>query len=171
MKVVHRAVIGLGANLGDSAAVLREAARALNGATPDFADTRVTAASALYASQPVAAQGPDYLNAVLMMETPLSPEPLLHALLALEREHGRQRSVPNAPRTLDLDILLFNDQVLKQPGLSVPHPRLAQRRFVLEPLAEIAPDLRIPGLESNVRELLSQVMEQAVSKTALRLLD
>ncbi len=171
MKVLHSAVIGLGANLGDSAAVLRQAAHALNGAASDFVGSRVTAASALYASQPVAAQGPDYLNAVLMMETPLGAQALLHALLALERRHGRQRSVLNAPRTLDLDILLFDDQVLKQPGLSVPHPRLAHRRFVLEPLAEIAPDLRIPGLESNVRELLSQVMEQAVSKTALRLLD
>lgn len=171
MKVLHRAVLGLGANLGDSASVLRQAAHALNGTAPAFVNTRVTAASALYSSQVIDAQGPDYFNAVLIIETPLSASDLLQALLALERLHGRQRSLRNAPRTLDLDILLFDDHIIHQPGLSVPHPRLTQRRFVLEPLAEIAPDLRIPGTDKIVRECLAQVTDQVVKKTALRLLD
>jgi 2-amino-4-hydroxy-6-hydroxymethyldihydropteridine diphosphokinase len=96
-------------------------------------------ASSLYRSAPVEAQGPDFYNAVAEVETALEPLELLHALQAIELAHGRERPYRNAPRTLDLDLLFCDDLVLEQPGLSLPHPRLHLRAFVLEPLLELSP--------------------------------
>jgi len=134
--------VGLGANLGDLAQTLRAALDALR-ALPG---TEVLAVSDGYRSAPVEAGGPDYLNAVARLRTGLAPLELLDALQAIEQVHGRQRPFVNAPRTLDLDLLLYGQQVLHHERLHLPHPRLRQRAFVLLPLLELAPDLRLPGL-------------------------
>ncbi|CAM3757262.1 2-amino-4-hydroxy-6-hydroxymethyldihydropteridine diphosphokinase [Roseateles saccharophilus] len=133
-----RAYIGLGANLGaDLSATLTQAALSL-AALPD---TQVVALSSVWRSAPVDASGPDFLNAVAALDTALAPLALLEALQAIEHAHGRERPYRNAPRTLDLDLLLYDDLVLDTPRLSLPHPRLGERAFVLRPLLEIAPDL------------------------------
>ncbi|MCE4539257.1 2-amino-4-hydroxy-6-hydroxymethyldihydropteridine diphosphokinase [Pelomonas sp. P7] len=133
-----RAYVGLGANLGtDLLATLTQAAQAL-AALPG---TRLVALSSAWRSAPVDAGGPDFLNAVAALETALAPLELLDALQAIEQAHGRERPYRNAPRTLDLDLLLFGDLVTDHPRLTLPHPRLAERAFVLRPLLEIAPGL------------------------------
>ena len=133
------ACIGLGANLGDARATLDHATHEI-GLLPG---TRLLRKSSLYGSAPFQAEGPDYLNAVVLVQTPLAPRPLLEALLEIERAHGRTRPFRNAPRTLDLDLLWHVDGPVDEPGLVVPHPRLHQRAFVLVPLAEIWPDLQL----------------------------
>ena len=130
------AYVGLGANLGERETALRSALAAI-GRLPG---TRVTRVSPLYGSAPVDAGGPDYLNAVAELTTTLAPQALLEALQAIERGAGRERPYRNAPRTLDLDILWFGGQVIDSPALTVPHPRMAERAFVLRPLADLAPD-------------------------------
>ena len=138
--------MGLGGNLGDAAAILREAFVALE----RLPGTRVLRASRLYRTPAwgVTAQ-PDFVNAVAMIETALAPPVLLENLLRIERDAGLHRRVDGAdrwgPRTLDLDLLLYGDEVIDMPGLKVPHPHLHERAFVLVPLLEIAPDTRIPG--------------------------
>ena len=127
--------VGLGANLGEREAALRQALAAL-GQCPG---TRVLRVSPLYGSAPVDAGGPDYLNAVAEVATTLAPEALLQALQAIEQSAGRERPDRNAPRTLDLAILWFGDQVIDTPLLTVPHPRMAERAFVLRPLADLVP--------------------------------
>lgn len=129
--------IGLGANLGDRQAALRTALSAM-GALPGICVQRV---SSLYGSAPMEAGGPDYLNAVVQLCTTLAPHALLAQLQAIEQAGGRERPYRNAPRTIDLDILLFGDQVICTPTLIVPHPRLHERAFALRPLAELAPEL------------------------------
>lgn len=141
MSLDERVFVGLGANLGDARAALAAALQAL-AALPD---TRCVACSSLYRSAPVDAAGPDYLNAVCELRTALEPLPLLHALLRIEADRGRERPYHHAPRTLDLDLLLFGARRLDSTELSLPHPRMHQRAFVLQPLAEIAPDIEIPG--------------------------
>lgn len=136
------AFIGLGANLGDLRRSLEAALRAL-AALPG---TRLTGVSSAYRSAPVEASGPDYLNAVARLETELSPQDLLAALHAIEASHGRERPHLNAPRTLDLDLLLYNELCIHAPGLTLPHPRLHRRAFVLRPLLELAPGLAVTGL-------------------------
>jgi 2-amino-4-hydroxy-6-hydroxymethyldihydropteridine diphosphokinase len=131
----ERAWIGLGANLGDALAALSDAVSRLE----RLPDTRRVALSSVYRSAPVDAGGPDYLNAVTAVETTLEPHALLAALLAIEQAHGRERPYRNAPRTLDLDLLLHGSQVIDTPTLTLPHPRLHQRAFVLLPLLEIDP--------------------------------
>lgn len=138
--LVQRAWVGLGANLGDAHATLNAAFDAL-AALPG---TVLAARSPLYASAPVDAVGPDYLNAVAALDTALAPLALLQALQAIERVHGRQRPYHHAPRTLDLDLLMHGQTVLDTPVLTLPHPRLHQRAFVLLPLLDLAPDLRHP---------------------------
>ena len=128
--------VGLGANLGEREAALRKALATL-GQDPG---TRVLRVSPLYGSAPVDAGGPDYLNAVAEVATTLTPEALLQALQAIEQSAGRERPYRNAPRTLDLDILWFGDQVIDTPTLTVPHPRMAERAFVLRPLADLVPE-------------------------------
>jgi 2-amino-4-hydroxy-6-hydroxymethyldihydropteridine diphosphokinase len=136
-----RVFIGLGANLGDARATLAAALRALGG----LPQTRRGATSSLWRSAPLDAGGPDFLNLVAELHSALPPERLLQALQAIETAHGRERPYPNAPRTLDLDLLLHGHTVLSSPVLTLPHPRLHRRAFVLEPLAEIAPDLVLPA--------------------------
>jgi len=110
-------------------------------------ETSVTARSSLYSSAPVGyLEQPDFINAVIKIETSLEPLALLHALLVLEQENGRTREFQNAPRTLDLDILLYDDLRHHEHGLTVPHPQMHRRAFVLQPLLEIAPDCVIPGV-------------------------
>ncbi|WP_184857094.1 2-amino-4-hydroxy-6-hydroxymethyldihydropteridine diphosphokinase [Acidovorax soli] len=135
------AFIGLGANLGDRGAALQQALASL-AALPH---TQVRRVSSLYRSAPVDADGPDYLNAVAELATGLPPEELLQSLQAIEAAAGRERSYRNAPRTLDLDILLYGDASIATPGLTVPHPRMGERAFVLLPLSEIAPGRVAPA--------------------------
>ncbi|HET9977136.1 MAG TPA: 2-amino-4-hydroxy-6-hydroxymethyldihydropteridine diphosphokinase [Burkholderiaceae bacterium] len=138
----ERVFVGLGANLGDALATVRAALDALD-ALPA---TRVVAHSSLYRSAPIASSGPDYINAVAELRTALDPEALLAALQAIEARFGRQRPYANAPRTLDLDLLLFGTRRVETPTLTLPHPRLAERAFVVAPLGEIAPDLAPPAV-------------------------
>lgn len=130
------AFIGLGANLGDAQAGLRAAVQAM----AQWPHSRVLAVSSLYASAPVDAQGPDYLNAVVKLDTKMAAGVLLTALQAIENEAGRTRPYRNAPRTLDLDLLLLGDLQLGDERLTLPHPRMWQRAFVLLPLRELAPE-------------------------------
>ena len=129
--------VALGANLGDARATVSDAIAALD----RLPQTWLLRASALYRSAPWEASGPDFINAVAAVETGLDAHELLRALQALELQAGRERPYRNAPRTLDLDLLLYGDAVIDTPDLSVPHPRLHERAFVLLPLAEIAPAL------------------------------
>ncbi|KAB2318027.1 2-amino-4-hydroxy-6-hydroxymethyldihydropteridine diphosphokinase [Betaproteobacteria bacterium SCN1] len=136
------ATLGLGANLNDPAAQVEYALDELD----RLPATRLVARSSLYASAPVGhVDQPDFVNAVAQVETALSPRALLAALLNLEHRHGRTRSFRNAPRTLDLDLLLYGDARFHEDGLTLPHPRMHERAFVLQPLLEIAPDVTIPG--------------------------
>ena len=148
--------IGLGANLGDRTAALRTALAAL-AALPG---TRLLRVSSLYRSAPVDAGGPDYLNAVAEIATQLPPHDLLAALQAIEHAAGRERPYRNAPRTLDLDILLYGDLRLDSATLMLPHPRLHERAFVLLPLAELAPERVLPqwlaGVEGQAIERLDE---------------
>lgn len=141
-----RCCIGLGSNLQDPAAQLQAAVDAL----ARLPHSVISAGSALYHSAAVGPGAqPDYLNAVVMLETALAPEPLLDALQAIEQAQGRQRQVRWGPRTLDLDILLYGEQQISLPRLQVPHPAMAQRHFVLYPLADICdPGLTLPGGET-----------------------
>lgn len=131
------AYIGLGANLGEPVLALRRAISAMAG----LSGSRVVRCSAFYRSAPIDSSGPDYVNAVVEMETTLSAPALLRALQALEQQAGRERPYPNAPRTLDLDLLLYGTGSIHSADLVVPHARMQQRAFVLLPLAEIAPHL------------------------------
>ena len=131
------AYVALGANLGEAAAVVASAIDALT----RLPDTRLEARSHLYRSAPVDAQGPDFINAVAAVSTRLTAPDFLLALQQLEQRAGRERPYRNAPRTLDLDLLLYGDARIDSPWLTVPHPRMMERAFVLIPLAEIAPDL------------------------------
>lgn len=159
MTVLRRAYVGLGANLGDARLTLQVALDAL-AALPD---TRLVAVSSLYRSAPIDSSGPDYLNAVAALDTALEPLALLSALQAIEQVHGRERPYRNAPRTLDLDLLLHGDARLDTPTLTLPHPRLHQRAFVLLPLAEIAPALALPG-RGAVADWLPGVADQTVER-------
>jgi 2-amino-4-hydroxy-6-hydroxymethyldihydropteridine diphosphokinase len=136
---VTRAYVGLGANLGDREATMRRAIELLG--------DEVVAVSSFRETDPVGYEDqPRFLNAAVALETELSPRELLDRLLAVERELGRTRDGPRyGPRTIDLDLLLYGDAVVDEPGLRVPHPRLVERRFALEPLAELHPGLTIPG--------------------------
>lgn len=156
---MHRAYVGLGANLGDARAALTAAWAAL-AALPG---TTLAARSSMYRSAPLDAGGPDYLNAVAALDTTLAPHALLARLLEIERAHGRERPYRNAPRTLDLDLLLFDDLRLDGADLVLPHPRLHERAFVLAPLAEIAPVLQVPG-RGRVQALLAGVRGQRIER-------
>ena len=148
--------IGLGANLGDARATLRDALIALQ----SLAAPGSFAASSMYGSAPVDSSGPDYVNAVARLRSALAPHALLDALQAIEQRFGRERPYRNAPRTLDLDVLLFGVEghtggiALSDERLNLPHPRASQRTFVLEPLAELWPDGEIPGA-GRVADLLA----------------
>jgi len=153
------AYIGLGANLGDPAQTLAHALDALAG----LPHTTLQARSSVYRTAPIDSSGPDYLNAVARLRTSLAPRALLEQLQAIELQHGRERPYRNAPRTLDLDLLVYGDAQLDESGLIVPHPRAHERAFVLQPLAEIAPALRIPG-RGTVMSLLAGVAGQQIDR-------
>ena len=152
--------VGLGANLGEPQRQVREAFRELD-AIPH---TRVVRASSLYRSQPLGyAEQPEFVNAVAQIETGLPAERLLAELHQIEARHGRSRSFANAPRTLDLDLLLYGELVLDLPHLKIPHPRMHERAFVLLPLVEIAPHAEVPG-RGPARTLLEECRNQGVEK-------
>ena len=156
------AFVALGSNLDDPAQHVRRGIADL----ARLPLTRVTRASGLYGSSPVGYRDqPDFVNAVAEIETPLEPRPLLDALLEIEKRHGRVRGVRNGPRTLDLDIALYGNRSVREPGLVVPHPRLHERAFVIVPLAELAPELDIPGL-GPVSRLLARIDTGSVSRLA-----
>ncbi|MFH1871184.1 MAG: 2-amino-4-hydroxy-6-hydroxymethyldihydropteridine diphosphokinase [Pseudomonadota bacterium] len=152
--------IALGANLGDPVATVKAAILALR----QLPQTEFIAASSLYRTAPVGLKHqPDFINAVVELVA-VSPAPtLLEALFEIEARFGRQRSVKNAPRTLDLDLLLYGDELSDDPQLTLPHPRLHERAFVLAPLAEIAPQLVIPG-RGPVADLLLRCADQQIEK-------
>ncbi|MCX7192096.1 MAG: 2-amino-4-hydroxy-6-hydroxymethyldihydropteridine diphosphokinase [Proteobacteria bacterium] len=152
--------IGLGSNLGESGEQLR-CALADIGVLPG---TRLLAQSSLYRSAPIGfLDQPDFVNAVAKIETSLTPQALLAALLHIEQHYGRERAFHNAPRTLDLDVLLYDDLQLHEHGLTIPHPQMHRRAFVLLPLLEIAPDCVIPAIgqaELAMQHCLDQVLEK-----------
>lgn len=155
-----RAFVALGSNLEDPARQVESGFLELSG----LPDTRLIARSSLYRSAPVDAPGqPDYINAVAEIETRLAPVQLLEAMLNVERRRGRIREHHNAPRTLDLDLLLYENLACHEHGLTLPHPRMHERAFVLLPLQEIAPDCRIPGL-GPLSEWIRRCTGQAIEK-------
>lgn len=155
-----RCYIGIGGNLGDAAQQVRKAIAALDG----ISHTRCVAASSLYRTAPVGyTDQPDFINAVAELDTALEPHVLLDALQDVENRHGRERSFKDAPRTLDLDVLLYDARTIDDARLIVPHPRMHERAFVLAPLVEIAPDCVIPG-RGPAAEWLARCADQAIAK-------
>jgi 2-amino-4-hydroxy-6-hydroxymethyldihydropteridine diphosphokinase len=145
---VTLAYVGLGANLGDREGTIRAAVAEMPG---------VVAVSTLRETDPVGiTDQPRFLNGVAALETELKPRELLDVLLAVERRLGRERGQRWGPRTIDLDLLLYGDEVIDETGLTIPHPRLHERRFVLEPLADLAPELVVPG-HGRVKDLLAKL--------------
>ncbi|HEX5227976.1 MAG TPA: 2-amino-4-hydroxy-6-hydroxymethyldihydropteridine diphosphokinase [Bryobacteraceae bacterium] len=154
------AYLGLGSNLGDREANLREAVQRL-----EAGDVRLTRRSSLYEAAPRdVLDQPAFLNAVIEIETELFPMQLLARAQTVERDMGRQRVTPKGPRNIDVDILFYGRVVIATPELEVPHPRIAERRFVLEPLAEIAPELRHPVTGKTAREMLATIEPQGVRR-------
>ena len=154
------AVIGLGANLGDARASVLGALGVLD----LLPSTRLLRASKLYRTPAWGqTEQPDFINAIALLDTRLGARALLDCLLAIEHDFGRIRSLDDrwGPRTLDLDLLLFGDAVIDEPGLQVPHPHLHERAFVMLPLAEIAPELAIPG-RAMVAELASTMASEGI---------
>ena len=142
----ERAAIALGSNIEDPEGQVRRAFDEI-AALPG---TRVLARSRLHRTRPVGyADQPDFVNAMALVDTSLEPRALLAALLAIEQRHGRVRTIANGPRTLDLDIIVYGNRVIDEPGLKVPHPRAKDRPFVMEPLKEVWPDLVIPDARSG----------------------
>jgi 2-amino-4-hydroxy-6-hydroxymethyldihydropteridine diphosphokinase len=161
LKTVY---LSLGSNMGDREARLQEAMERL-----EAAGMRIPRRSSIYETEPQdLPDQPWFLNMVVEVETELFPRQLLAQTQKIEREMGRKRDVPKGPRTIDIDILLCGDSTLATKELQIPHPRLAQRRFVLEPLAELASDLRLPGSNSTVRELLQSSILQAIQGQIVR---
>lgn len=145
LKTVY---LSLGSNAGDREARLRDAQARLG------AEGRVVAVSSLYETEPVDfVEQPWFLNCALALETGRTPEQLMDAILRIEKEMGRRRLQNKGPRSIDIDILLFDDTIIDSPQLTIPHPAMHQRRFVLEPLAEIAPEVLHPTLRRTIREL------------------
>ena len=160
--MLHVAFIGLGSNLDDPCRQLHRAFAALG----ELPDTSLLAQSSLYRSAPLGyADQPDFVNAVAKIATALAPQALLQALLEIERMHGRERTFRNAPRTLDLDILLYDEVRLDEHGLTIPHPQMHRRAFVLRPLLEISPDASIPAL-GEARNALLKCIDQSLERLA-----
>ncbi len=160
-KVEELVVLGLGANLGNPLAMLK----LVLGDIARLPQTVLVAQSPFYRTAPVDSFGPDYVNAVCAVKTRLAPEALLDELQRLENVHGRVRpaGVRNAPRTLDLDILLWGDEVICTRRLEVPHPRMHERAFVLRPLLDIFPQCSIPG-KGRAADWLEKTLDQRISK-------
>ena len=159
-KLTHRAFLGLGSNIGDRETNLKTSLSLL-----ESAELRVRKTSSLYHTEPVGeVEQPWFMNAVVEVETSLSPEELLHRCQQIEEEMGRRRLIPRGPRVIDLDILLYDQLTLTTPELTIPHPRLHCRRFVLIPLLEIAPHAIHPLLKKSIRELLKDTTDSSVVK-------
>ena len=151
---MERVYVGVGSNLGDRAGFLEKAKSLVN----QLPGTQVLRSSSIYETEPVG--GPPqgkYLNAVWEIETSLSPHEIKEKFREIEAKLGRRRSFNNAPREMDLDIIFYGHQIIDEEGLKIPHPRLQERLFVLEPLTELAPDLQHPILKKRAKELLEQV--------------
>jgi 2-amino-4-hydroxy-6-hydroxymethyldihydropteridine diphosphokinase len=153
------AYVGIGANLGDARAAVADALARL----ARLPATTLAAQSSSYRTAPIDSSGDDYINAVACLDTALPPHELLAALFDIEAAHGRERPYRNAPRTLDLDLLLYGDQVIATPTLTVPHPRMLERAFVLAPLLEIAPDVDVPG-HGHAAAFAAGVAGQAITR-------
>lgn len=151
--------VGIGANLGDARANVDDAVARL-GLLPE---SRLLRTSPYYRSAPIDSSGDDYVNAVVSIDTRLSAPDLLAALHTIEAEHGRERPYRNAPRTLDLDLLLYGDQVIATATLTVPHPRMLERAFVLRPLLDIAPAIAVPG-HGRAAAFFSSVAKQVIER-------
>ena len=151
-RETRNAYLSLGSNLGNREANLRDAIARLD------AVGTVSTISSFYETEPVDfLDQPWFLNCVVLLETDLPPQTLLRRLLEIERSLGRERLQPKGPRLIDIDILLFGDEIIHEPGLTIPHPALHQRRFVLEPLAQIAPGVVHPVLKKTAQELLADL--------------
>lgn len=162
---MKRTYLSLGSNLGDRRAALQTAVDKLH-----RSDLFLTRISSIYETAPVdLKEQPDFLNLVMEAKTSLLPMRLLHRIQIIERDMGRRRTAPKGPRVIDIDILLHGSCVVETPQLQIPHPRMQDRRFVLEPLAEIAAELRHPVTHQSVRELLAAAPHQLVRRTTLRL--
>lgn len=158
MKTVY---LSLGSNAGDREEMLRNATRLL-----DSPALHITRMSSIYETEPQdVRRQPWFLNMVLEAETTLFPKQLLKRVQKVELELGRKRLAPRGPRTIDIDILLFGDTVIETAELSVPHPRMTERRFVLEPMTELSPDLRHPVSRRTMRDLLGTIRGQKVRQT------
>jgi len=151
--------IGIGSNLGDAIDNVQRALQRLAA----LRDTRLSGKSSLFRTAPLNADGDDYVNAVACIDTLLSPTELLQALQGIEQDFGRERPYPNAPRTLDLDLLLYGSQTIATDSLTVPHPRLTQRAFVLIPLLQLDPLITIPG-QGPAHQFAPAVADQAIRK-------
>ncbi|QBP74131.1 2-amino-4-hydroxy-6-hydroxymethyldihydropteridine diphosphokinase [Herbaspirillum huttiense] len=151
--------IGIGGNLGDARATVEEAIAHL----ARLPESQLLRSSSLYRTAPIDSSGDDYVNAVALVSTSLTAPELLHALQAIELQHGRERPYRNAPRTLDLDVLMYGEAQLEDEELIVPHPRMAQRAFVLVPMLEIDAQVRIPGLGA-ARDFLDAITDQPISR-------
>jgi 2-amino-4-hydroxy-6-hydroxymethyldihydropteridine diphosphokinase len=151
------AYVGIGANLGDPAQTVRSAIAALR----ELADTRLSASSSLFASAPIDAGGSDFVNAVARIDTGLAAETLLSELQKIEQAFGRERPFRNAPRTLDLDLLLYGQASIQSSSLEVPHPRMTGRAFVLKPLLELDAAIHIPG-KGQAQDFLADVQDQRI---------
>jgi 2-amino-4-hydroxy-6-hydroxymethyldihydropteridine diphosphokinase len=162
--------LGLGSNRGDKVANLREALRLL--ADARGSRVKLLAVSSLYRTKPVGDIDQDwFLNAAAHVTTQLTPRELLKRLLAIERKLGRVRTVRNGPRIIDLDILLWDNLIVNEDGLVIPHPRMHERLFVLDPLAEIAPDVRHPILAKTVAECRAEIALKSRDETAVLRMD
>ena len=151
--------IGIGSNLGDARGNVQQAIERLR----QLSDTRLTAQSSLFRTAPVDAEGDDYINAVVHLDTQVPALQLLQQLQAIEHDFGRERPYRNAPRTLDLDILLYGTHVISTETLTVPHPRMTQRAFALLPLLQLDPFIAIPGL-GPAHQFVEGVAGQAIQK-------
>jgi 2-amino-4-hydroxy-6-hydroxymethyldihydropteridine diphosphokinase len=154
--------LGLGSNMGDREALIRAALAKLDG--PDL---RLKRTSSFYETEPIGLRDqPWFLNLAAEFETELFPRQLLHRAQRVEREMGRRRTVPNGPRNIDIDVLLYGSAIVKVDDLEIPHPRYRERRFTLAPLAELAPDLRDPVTRQTMREMLGALRGQTITKLA-----
>lgn len=162
---MKKAYLSLGSNVGDREQHLRSAIELLEREL-----LRVTRRSAVYETEPRDFRSqPWFLNAVVEVETTLFPMQLLHRVLKIEKEMGRKRTIAKGPRSIDIDILLYGNSVISTSSLTVPHPRMEERRFVLEPLAELAPDLRHPVHRKTIRELMAATAGQTARRTEIAL--
>lgn len=150
------AYVGLGANLGDAIDTLLAASDALH----QLPQTTNVCISGFYRTAPLEADGPDYINAVASLKTKLDPHALLQHLFEIEHTHGRERNYPNAPRTLDMDLLLYGNQHIQTENLIVPHPRMHLRAFVLQPLAELNPKIMLE--QGSIKQLLDACADQSI---------